>query len=217
MPQNLIDIKLLVFILVAVLDTMANAAVARDTSYQRFHLKEGISIEAPSHWEIHTNTEKKNFAAAGEGAARTAGIDYDTNQDKSRLIAISALPIPSGAKIRVNLIRPLPFSSAELRSASAQDLKDVQTEFKAGSEKVMAAMGVKLLAVAMPKIESINGNPALLLEYRRSDTYGPSPWTVRQYKIPAGNKLIELTISYRESDAHIWKPILEYVKQSLRF
>ncbi|MBL0010761.1 MAG: hypothetical protein IPP22_06720 [Nitrosomonas sp.] len=81
----------------------------------------------------------------------------------------------------------------------------------------MTSMGAKLFAVATPKIEMINGNPALLLEYRRSDLLGPSPWTVKQYKIPAGDKLIEFTVSYRESDASIWKPILEYVKQSLRF
>lgn len=217
MSKNLIYPKIFVFILVAVLTASANSAFAGDTRYQRFSLNEGISVEAPSHWLVHADSEKKNFAAASEGAARTAGIDYDTNQDKSRLIAISALPTPSGAKIRVNLIRPVPFSSADLRSASAQDLKDVETEFSAVMAKSMASMGAKLLAVATPRIEMINGGPSLLLEYKRSDLRGPSPWTVKQYKIPAGDKLIELTISYRESDATIWKPILEYVKQSLRF
>lgn len=217
MTKNLIDPKIFVIFLVAVLAATANPAIAGDTRYQRLSLKEGISVEVPSHWLVHADSEKKNFAAAGEGAARTAGIDYDTNQDKSRLLAISALPAPSGAKIRVNLIRPLPFSGAELRSASAQDLKDAEPEFRAEMTKVMAAMGVKLLAVATPKIEMINGSPAFLFEYQRSDLSGPSPWTVKQYQIPAGDKLIQLTISYRESDAPIWKPILEYVKRSLRF
>jgi hypothetical protein len=217
MTKSLIDPKFFVFILVAVLAAKANSAIAGDTRYQRFSLKEGISIEAPSHWLVHADSENKNFAAASEGAARTAGIDYDTNRDKFRLIAISALPTPSGAKIRINLIRPLPFSSAELRSASAQDLKDVEAEFSTGMAKSMTAMGAKLLAVTTPRIKIINGSPALLLEYRRSDLSGPSPWTVEQYRIPAGDKLIELTISYRESDESICKPILEYVKQSLRF
>jgi len=115
---------------------------------------------------VHADSEKKNFAIATKGAALIADIDYDNNQDKTRLIAISALPTPSGAKIRINLIRPLPFSSTELRSASAQDLKDVEAEFSAAMEKIAAALGIKLLAVATPKIEMINGCPALLLEYR---------------------------------------------------
>lgn len=217
MSRNLIDLKLLISIFVAILAVATNLAIARDTRYQRFPLKEGISVEAPSHWLVHTDSEKKNFAASAEGAARTAGIDFETNQDKSRLIAISALPIPSGAKIRINLIRPSPFSSAALRSANPQDLKDIEVEFRAAMEKGMASMGAKLLAVSEPRIEMVNDNPSLLLEYRRSDPRSLSPWTVKQYKIPVGNKLIEMTISYRESDAAIWKPILEYVKLSLRF
>ena len=142
MSKNLINPKLFVFILV-VLTATASFAIAGDTRYQRFSLKEGISVETPSHWLVHDDSEKKNFAAASEGAARTAGVDYETNQNKSRLIAISALPTPSGAKIRINLIRPLPFSSVELRSTSAQDLRDVETEFSAGMAKSMTSMGAK--------------------------------------------------------------------------
>lgn len=217
MYKNLFDTKIFVIVFLALLAFTANSAIAGDTQYQRYSFKENVSVEVPSHWLVHADSESKNFAAAGEGAARTAGIDYDSNQGKSRLLAISSLPTPSGAKARINLIRPLPFSSAQLRSARVQDLKDVEAEFRAGIEKSMLAMGAKLLAVATPKIEMINGSPALLLEYRRSDLGGPSPWTVKQYKIPAGDKLIELTISYRDSDASIWTPILEYVKRSLRF
>lgn len=217
MFKNLFDPRIFVIVLVAVLASTANPANAGGTQYQRFSLRENISVEVPSHWLVHTDSEKRNFAAAGEGAARTAGIDYDSIQDKSRLLAISSLPTPSGAKVRINLITPLPFSSTELRSASAQDLKNVKAEFGAVMAKGLAAMGARLLAVATPRIEMINDSPALLLEYRRSDLNGPSPWTVKQYKIPTGDKLIELTVSHRESDAFIWAPILEHVKRSLRF
>ncbi len=219
MSKNLIDAKIFVMVLLTALAAAADSAIAiaKDTHYQHFSLKENISVEVPSHWLVHTDSEKKNFAAAAEAAAPTAGIAYDNNKDKSRLLAASALPTPSGAKVRVNLIRPLPFSSAELWSVSAQDLKNLKAEFSAEMTESVAAMGVKMLDVATPTIEMINSSPALLLEYRRSDPSGPSPWTIQQYMIPAGDKMIELTISYRESDASIWKPILEYVKQSLRF
>jgi hypothetical protein len=196
---------------------VAMPAVAGSGNYQRLMLKEGISIEVPTHWFVHSDAEKKNFAAAGEGATRTAGIDYDTAENKSRLLAVSALPIPSGAKIRVNVIRPLSFTQAALRSASAQDLKDIDAEFRSEIAALMTGMGVRLLSVQMPKIESINNNAALLFEYRRSDLRGPSPWIVKLYRIPVRDKMIELTISFRETDAAIFKPIIEYAKQSLRF
>ena len=191
--------------------------IAGDSHFQRLSLKEGISIEVPSHWDMHSEAEKKNFSASGEGVARAAGIDYDTTESKSRLLAVSALPIPSGAKIRVNVIRPLTFSEGDLRAATAQEMKDIKEDISTQMAKEMTVMGAKLLSVEMPRVESINGTAAILFQYRRTDSRGPSPWTVSLYRIPVKDKLIELTLSFRESDGTVWKPILDYAKQSLRF
>ncbi len=205
----------LVFVIIIVF--VAESAIAGGTNYQRLTLKEGISIEVPSHWLVHLDAEKKNFAAAGEGSLRAAGIDYEPTGSKSRMLAVSSLPTPSGAKIRVNVIRPPSFSETELRSATSQDFIDLKADFSSEMAKGMTAMGAKLLSVETPRIELISNSTAILFEYRRSDLRGPSPWTVRLYRIPARDKLIELTISFRESDAAIFKPIIEHTKQSLRF
>lgn len=217
MSANLTNPKAHFLAFVAILVFMAKAAIAGDANYQRLTLQEGISIEVPSHWLVHSDAEKKNFAAAGEGSSRAAGIDYDTTENKSRLLAVSALPTPSGAKIRVNVIRPLTFSGADLRAATAQDMKDIKTDFSSEMAKSMTAMGAKLLSVETPRIESINDSTAILFEYRRSDLRGSSPWTVRLYRIPVRDKLIELMMSFRESDAAIFKPIIEHTRRSLRF
>ncbi len=218
MFHNLTIARGFAFIFAVVLIAIAEIAIAVDASnFRRLPLKEGISIEVPAHWLVHSDAERKNFAAASEGSSRAAGIDYGTNGSKSRLLAVSALPTPSGAKIRVNIIRPPTLSGADLRSASAQDLGEFKAAFSARLEKGLAAQGVTLLTVMTPRIESINGSAVILTEYRRSDLLGKSPWTVRLYQIPAGDKLIELTMSFRESDATVWRPILDYAKQSLRF
>jgi len=203
--------------LVVILAFMVESASAGDTIYQRLILKEDISIEVPSHWFVHSDAENKNFEAASKASLQTAGIDYDTTENKSRLLAVSALPTPSSAKIRVNVIRPLDFSEADLQSATDQDLKELKTDFSSEMAKSVIAIGGKLLSVTTPRIESFNNTTAILFEYRRSDLRVPSPWTVRIYRIPARDRLIELTISFRESDAVIFKPILEHTKRSLRF
>ena len=187
------------------------------SEYQRLALKEGISIEVPSHWLVHSDVEKKNFADTAESHMRDAGIDYDATENKSRLLAVSALPAPSGAKIRVNVIRPPAFSGAELRSATAQDLKDIEADLSSGMAKNLSATGIELISVQTPKIVLINNYTAMLFEYRRSDLYDTSPWIVRVHYIPVEDKLIEFTLSFRESDAAIFKPIIERTKQSLRF
>jgi hypothetical protein len=42
-------------------------------------------------------------------------------------------------------------------------------------------------------------------------------WRVLQYKIPVDSALIELTLSYREQDQMLWRPILESVRESVQF
>lgn len=217
MTNNLENPRDFFLILVIILVLMTEWAIAGDGIYQRMSLGEGISIEVPSHWFVHSDADKNNFAAAAEASSRMAGIHNDNIEKKSRLLALSALPTPTGATIRVNVIRPLTFSGSELRAATAQDLKDMKDDFSAEMVKGMSEMGATLFSMETPSVGLFNGRAAILFEYRRSDLNGPSPWTVKQYRIPAGDKLIEFTMSYRESDAFVWRPILEYSKQSLRF
>ncbi len=214
------DISCLKFLYISRLAELNEESTGQNilrSDYQRLALKEGISIEVPSHWLVHSDVEKKNFADTAESHMRDAGIDSDTTENKSRLLAVSALPAPSGAKIRVNVIRPLGFSGAELRSMTAQDLKDIKADFSSGAAKSSSAIGMELLSVETPKIVLINNSTAIMFEYRRSDLHEPSPWKVRVYRIPVGDKQIEFTLSFRESDAAIFKPIIEHTKQSLRF
>lgn len=211
--------RLRAFFFIVAFSTMfaADFGIAGDSNYQRLFLKEGISIEVPRHWFVHSNAEKKNFAAAGEAALNSAGNDYDTVENSSRLLAVSSMPIPTGAKIRITVVRPLRFTTSDLRNATAKDIKESQTELATELSQSMKAIGGKLLDLKMPRIETVNGQTALLIEYRRTDLRTPSPWTVRRYRIPVGDKLIDFTISFRESDAIIYKPILDHTMQSLRF
>jgi hypothetical protein len=211
------NLRTLIFITAFATMFTTQLATADESNYQRLSLKEGISIEVPRHWLVHSDAEKKNFAAAGEASTRGAGNNYDTEEDSSRLLAVSALPMPSSAKIRITVVRPLRFTGADLMAATAKDLKESQAELATEMSQAMKATGGQLLDLKVPRVETIGGQSALLIEYRRTDLRTPSPWTVRRYRIPVGDKLIEFTTSYRESDAPIFKPILDHTKHSLRF
>lgn len=207
----------LVLCSVAILALGANIAAAANSSYQRVSIGEGISIEIPKHWVVHSIAEKKNFAAAAEASTRGVGIDNETAGNKNTLLAVSALPTPSGAKIRVSVIRPPEFTSAELAAATAKELKESRADWFSAMSKNVSATGGKVLSLEAPRIEKINGQVALLIDYRRTDPGSPSPWTVKMYQIPVADKMILFTISHRESDAAIFKPVIDHAKQSMRF
>lgn len=209
--------RFLFFFMMATLTLGANFATANNSNYQRVSIGEGISIEVPKHWIVHSNAEKRNFAAAAEASSRGAGIDNEHTADKATLLAVSALPTPSGAKIRVSVIRPPEFTGAELAATTAKELKESRADWLSAMSKNVSATGSKLLALDTPRVEVINGQASLLVEYRRTDPRSPSPWTVRMYQIPVADKMILFTISHRESDAAIFKPVLDHAKRSIRF
>ena len=93
----------------------------------------------------------------------------------------------------------------------------IGTETKNMFMKMAASGGPKIVEMQPVRVEKINNRRALVLPYIRTSAVGPSNWQVNQYKIPVSDKTIELTLSYRLSDANVWRPILERVKRSVRF
>jgi len=139
------------------------------------------------------------------------------NGRKERLLAVSALPTPVGAKIRVNVTFPPEFTQYDLSITSDSELRQLQPELYAMFNKIPVSSGIKFLEMKIPRIERINKKLAFVIVYTRTGAYGSSPWQVAQYRIPVSNRVIQFTLSYRLSDAIVWKSILEKVKSSIKF
>lgn len=78
--------------------------------------------------------------------------------------------------------------------------------------------GPKIIEMQTVRIEKFNNDHrALVILYVRAGAPGSSPWQATQYKIPVANRLVEITLSHRQPDAVMWRPILERVKRSVRF
>lgn len=206
--------RLIIFYAVFII--FVQSVFAKDTAFERVQLSYGISLEIPSHWKILSQEAKQNLAAASESLLKLNGI-ADESEKKESLLAVSALPAPSGAKIRVSIASPPEFTQEILSETSGLELKQLQPKFYAIFNKMMESGGLKILEMKPLRIEKLNKRLALVIGYARTDAYGSSPWQVTQYEIPVDNKLIKFTVSYRLSDAIIWKPILENVKNSIQF
>ncbi len=198
-------------------DVHSQYKLAEDMAFERVQLSYGISLEIPSHWEVLSQDAKQNLAAASESIEKNIGIVDDTEK-KERLLAVSALPAPSGAKIRVSVTSPSELTQNNLSTVAESELNQLQPEFYSILNKMMASSELKILEMKPPRIERFNDKLALVISYTRTDAYGSSSWQVTQYKIPISNhRLIEFTLSYRLSDAIVWKPILENIKHSIKF
>lgn len=195
---------------------LGNSAFAQDTSFRRIQLSYGISLEIPSHWTVLSQDTRKNIGAAGSAMMDNAGIEGSSGQ-KQNLLAVKATPEPTGAMIRVSVTSPPDFTQSDLAAASPADLKEAGIEMLKTFRQLEASGAPKIIEMQPVRIEKFNRNLVLVMPYIRESKFRPSPWQVTQYKVPVSNRLIEITLSHRQSDAIVWRPILERVRRSVQF
>jgi hypothetical protein len=213
MSTNIKTMLCVMFVAVAV---PTHPVFAQDDSFQQVQLAYGITLDVPSHWTVLSLENRKNLHAAGQAVTKNAGVEESSGRKES-LLAINATPDPTGAMIRVSVTSPPDYTESDLAAATPEDLKELEAEMLKIFEQLEASGGPKVIEVQPFHIEEINNHRTLVMPYVRASVNGPSPWQVTQYKIPVSNHLIEISLSYRQSDAVVWRPILERVKRSVKF
>ncbi len=195
---------------------ISHSAHAQQGSFTRLHLPEQISVEVPAHWKVLSQDARSNFSAAGNALIEGLG-ETPTGTKKQTLLAVNATPEPRGAMVRLSVSKPPDYTDEDLKGATPSDLKEVQVQLSELYRKLGAAGGPTILEVHPVTLATVGGRRALAISYRRMGGVGSSPWHVILYRVPVRDGLVEFTLSYRESDAFIWRPILEKVKRSIQF
>ncbi len=195
---------------------LSNSVFAKDAAFRRVQLAYGISLDVPSHWTLLSQDSRKNLRAAGQAMSENAGVEVSSGQKES-LLAINATPNPTGAMIRVSVTSPPDYTQNDLASMTSENIKEMAVETLNVFRKLEASGGPKVIEMQPIRIEKIKKIHILVIPYVRASINSPSSWQVTQYKIPTSDKLIEITLSHRQSDAVVWRPILERVKRSVQF
>lgn len=195
---------------------LGHSAFAQDTSFRRVQLAYGISLDIPSHWTVLPQSTRRNIVAAREAITSNAGIEGSSGR-KEKLLAVNATPDPSGAMISVSVTSPPDYTQADLAAFTPADLKEIGTGLQSMLKKLETSGGPKIIEMQAVRIENLKSHRWLVIPYVRAGIKEPSAWQVTQYNIPVSNQLIEIILSHRQSDAIVWRPILERVKRSVQF
>lgn len=195
---------------------LSHPTFAQDTLFRNIQLAHGISLDVPSHWSVLSLENRKNLEAAGQALADNAGIEGE-DAVKEPLLAMNATPYPTGAMIRVSVTHFPSYTQSDLAAATSVDLEELRANTLKMFKQLESSGGPQIIEMQPMRIERINHYLVLVMPYVRAGVKGPYHWQVTQYKIPASNYLIEITLSYRQSDSIIWRPILERVKRSVKF
>lgn len=100
------------------------------------------------------------------------------------------------------------FSAAELKSFDAE----AKQAIKAGLSKIP---GMKVLEFYPARLEGVNGMQPLLISYRRQLGSNP-PVLVWAYTFMDDERMVQVEMSYRQTEDAVWAPVFQKCIESLR-
>jgi hypothetical protein len=196
------------FIAATAIVLSAYALAGSHSDFKKLNFPNGISIEIPYDWKILTGNEMALIAAAAGSSAQ--------NDSKTRLLAANTNTNPPTAIARLSRL-PLEdgFSQAELDKLGF-GFHDPLTQLSDATEESLKKQDIKIVHFDGISVGNWGNDRALVISYTRLSASG-GEMSVKQYKIPTSNFIIELTLSYRESEAEKLRPIITYIRDSLKY
>jgi len=191
---------------------LQNAQAQSSSNFVLVKLPRGIELQIPKSWELLGADLNRVLETSTEATMDLSGIGLPRGS-RTNLLTATSIPRSTYAVVRVTSTIPPSVAPSQLLSISADDIRDLQTEMRQILEKGLSFEGIKLIKFFGSRIERISGHPAIVTEYRQTDPNGPLFVQINQ--IFTNSQEIGIGLSYRESEALLWKSVVGKIKKSI--
>lgn len=182
--------------------------------FERLILDGGLQIDVPLQWEPLPEELATAIRTTANAVMSSEGLN--SGPDRSRLLAAyTSRPTTTYAAVRVKEIVPTSISPAELLAATDAEVAAVAQELAHIMSVPMAKQNQDMQPGATTIRELISGHPALVFRYRRLGEEDGLV-AVEQIKIMTPTREISVTLSYREAESALWKPVIDNIRQSIK-
>lgn len=181
------------------------------SNFIRVPLGKGASIEVPKNWVVLSGNQRTTidtFIEAKGYRQTESTLTFSANlyDDLGKTIAL----------VNARFYPDNPITQAEARQLTAADLKEIDAEMRKVVEAPLKAMGVRLLNWYGSKVQVINGLYVVVHEHQTSGAGNAGETRVRGLRVWKSPRSFTVTLSYRERDATMLLPIIDYMTKSLR-
>lgn len=183
----------------------------QSSKFRKLILPLGVSVEVPKNWWIFDEELNSTLETSAEAALNLANVELPASK-KVNLFRANSVPRTTYAGIAINAT-DVDIDPTLLRSAPLSEIQAFKPEMQENIRESLSVANQELLEFYDFRREFVGKHPALIIEYKRSGLEGPV--IVQMTWLFLKNKKISLNLSYRESEAQIWKPIVQYIGKSL--
>lgn len=180
------------------------------SNFIRVPLGKGASIEVPKNWVVLSGNQRTTIDAFVEakGYRQTeSSLNFAANlyDDRGKTLAL----------VNARFYPDNPITQAEAKQVTPADLKEIDVEMRKAAEAPLKAMGVKMLNWYGSKMQVVNGLYVLVHEHQHSGAGDAGVTRVRGVRVWRSPRSFTVTLSYRERDAVMLLPIIDYMTKSL--
>lgn len=198
----------------AMLFTFTPLAIAAN-NFIPIKLPYGVQVELPRNWVALSNNQRitldSSVQARLEGTEifnASSDLNFAANyyDDAGKLAAMMNIRYHPDTKA----------SQAEVRSIDQAALRDIDNMLRESIMKAGQATGLSVLVWNGSSKQIINGVTTFVTEYKRSPTNNNGNFIVRLVNVFNNNKTFGLTVSYREDQEYLLRPICDRIISTLR-
>lgn len=181
------------------------------SNFIRVPLGKGASIEVPKNWVVLSGNQRTTidtFVEAKGYRQTESTLSFAANlyDDRGKTIAL----------VNARFYPDNPITQAEARQVTSTDLKEIDVEMRKVAEAPLKALGVRMLNWYGSQMQVINGLYILVHEHQHSGAGDAGVTRVRGLRMWRSPRSFTVTLSYRERDATMLLPIIDYMTKSLR-
>jgi hypothetical protein len=191
---------------------LQTAQAQSSSNFVLVKLPRGIELQIPKGWRLLGADHNRLIETSMEAAMDLSGIGLPEGE-RINLIAANSMPRSTYAAVRVDSTIPTSVAPSEFASMTKADVRELKTAARPMFEKLAKLQGVQLIEFFGSRIDKISGHPAIVTEYRRTGPKGPVFVQINQ--IFTSGQEISINLSYRESEAALWRPVVGKVRQSI--
>lgn len=198
--------------------TVSLSAHGQGSSFAKLDFGETIFIDIPRNWTYLDENLKRHLNTGGEAVARLAGITPNPGENVILVAAnaFTSFRTPS-ATLRLSVRRGDGPSQADVREISRMSKAELSQFLAPIVEETQKTMiGVDGVKSANPLRASVVSNKSLSCMFFEFETETIDGTKVSQtYVCPMATNAVKLSTSYRKSEAAMFRPVTQYVWQSL--
>lgn len=202
------------FLGIAVYIALLPAALAAN-NFVPIRLPHGVKIELPRNWEALSNNTRITLDLATQSRLEAA-LFFDASSDLNFAANYYDDAGKAAAIVNVRYYPNLQLSQGDARAAGKPDILELDSELRELIVKSGQINGVSVLSWNGTRKQVINGATAFVTEYKRSPIKNNGNFKVRLVRVFNDKKSFTLTISYRENEEYLLRPICDRIISSLR-